>query len=116
MYVVMLLLLIHLARRHLKVAFDRRALIRGTSASVVTALALYLIATPTGFTLPLIPLYLAVGLVVYVLTLSALRTLTLIDIQLLAKILPGGTDLYNRALKTVKNHPTLLTLAKKLLA
>jgi len=56
-----------------------------------------------------------VGLVVYVLALSALRTLTLTDLQLLVKILPGGTDLYNRALKTVKGHPTLIALTKKLL-
>jgi len=53
---------------------------------------------------------------VHVLALSALRTLTLPDIQLLAKILPGGTDLYQKTVKTIKHHPTLLTLTKKLLA
>jgi len=116
MYVVMLLLLIHLARRHLTIAFDRQALSRGTAASAITALALYLLAAPTGFALPLIPLYLAVGVVVYVLVLCALRALTLADLQLLAKIIPGGTNLYDRALKTVKSHPALTTLAKKLLA
>jgi len=57
-----------------------------------------------------------VGLVVYVLALSALRTLTLTDIQLLAKIIPSGVGLYSRALKTVKSHATLTALAKKLLA
>jgi len=56
-----------------------------------------------------------VGLIVYVIALSALRALTLTDIQLLAKILPGGTDLYNRTLKTVKNSSTLTTIARRLL-
>jgi len=56
-----------------------------------------------------------VGLIVYVLALSALRTLTLTDLQLLAKIIPGGVGLYSRALKTVRNHSTLLIIAKKLL-
>jgi len=116
MYVVMLLLLTHLARRHLTVTFDRRAFTRGTAASIITALTLYLIAAPTGFALPLIPLYLVVGLVVYVLVLCALRALTLTDIQLLAKILPYGTCLYQKTVKTIKHHPTLLTLTKKLLA
>jgi len=64
----------------------------------------------------LLPLYLAMGLIVYVLALSALRTLTLTDLQLLAKILPGGTNLYSRTAHTVKSHPTLTTLARKLLA
>jgi len=115
MYVAMLLLLTHLARRHLTVTFDRRALSRGTAASAITALALYLIAAPTSFALIFIPLYLVVGLIVYVIALSALRALTLTDIQLLAKILPGGTDLYNRTLKTVKNSSTLTTIARRLL-
>jgi len=57
-----------------------------------------------------------VGLTVYVLALSALRTLTLADLQLLAKILPRGANLYSRTAQTVKSHPTLTTLAKKLLA
>jgi len=45
-----------------------------------------------------------------------LRALTLTDIQLLAKILPGGTNLYSRAARTVKRHPPLTALMKKLLA
>jgi len=57
-----------------------------------------------------------VGLIVYVIALSALRALTLTDIQLLAKILPGGTNLYSRAARTVKRHPPLTALMKKLLA
>jgi|GEM_PF-5049533 len=55
-------------------------------------------------------------MVVYGLVLYALRALTLTDIQLLAKILPGGTGLYSRVLRSVKRHPTLTTLAEKLLA
>ena len=82
---------------------------------MVTALALYLLASPTHFARPLLPLYLAAGLIVYVLALSTLRTLTLTDLQLLAKILPGGTGLYSRTARTVKSHPTLITLARKLL-
>ena len=113
MYVAMLLLLTHLARRHLTVTFDRRALSRGTAASAITALALYRLTAPTGFTLPLLPLYLAAGLIVYVLALSTLRTLT--DLPLLAKIIPYGSRLYDRLLRTMRRHSALLSLAKKLL-
>lgn len=49
----------------------------------------------TAKLMTLLPADRAADLVVYVLTLSALRTLTLLDIPLLTKIIPRGRKLYN---------------------
>jgi len=82
----MLGLLVVLSHKLIDVSLDREALLKSGAASTIMALTVSSAAWTTSYKLTLLPLYLALGALTYLLLLTLTRTLTPIDVELLKNL------------------------------
>ena len=115
MYGLLLALSFYFGAKFLPLSLDREAIAGSVVASAIMAITVYGTAYYTGFSLVLLPIYIVVGLLIYGLILSAMRILTLQDVQFISQIAPGGERAYDRLYQVVKNTEFLSKTAKKIL-
>ncbi|MFH1328019.1 MAG: oligosaccharide flippase family protein [Candidatus Bathyarchaeota archaeon] len=115
MYGGMLLLFIRIGSKVIPITFDKRAIVGCSLSATIMAVLIYAFAFLTHFSVILFPAYLIMGVVIYSLTLAMTRTLTVIDIEFLASIIPQGDEVYHKIRTTIKRSPILLRTIDKLL-
>ena len=103
----MLGLLAALSHKLIDISLDREALLKSGAASTTMALIVSSTAWTTSYKLTLLPLYLALGALTYLLLLTLSRALTPIDAELLKKTLPKGQQIFKHLEKLAKNSPLL---------
>jgi len=106
-YTAMLGLLTALSHKLIDLSLDREALLKSGAASITMALIVSSAAWTTSYKLTLLPLYLALGALTYLLLLTLSRALTPIDAELLKKTLPKGQQIFKHLEKLAENSPLL---------
>ena len=102
MYACMLSLLTVLASKTVQILFDKDALKKSLTASTIMFFALFSFSSYTGYNLILLPIYIILGGTVYLIMLGLLKTLTIADLKLLAKLLPITIKTVNKLNKTLR--------------
>ena len=113
MSLILLLLSIWLGSKVIPIAFDSKAIKGSLIASAVMAIGTYTIASSTGFSLLLLPLYLTLAFVIYSLSLSSMHILTLDDLELMIKMVLGGERIRERARKRLIRSKLLLKVLRR---
>ena len=116
MYIVMLIAFLYLGKRHIPILLDKKAFLNSLAASTVMALATYILASLTGFTIWFLPIYLLVALTTYTLCLSALKGITVSDVNLIMNMIPKGPTVYVNIKRRIKKSRKLYSIATRLIS
>ena len=114
MYGFLFILSVYVGSKVIPISLDNRAILGSLASSTVMAVITYIIAFHTGFRLILLPFYITIGLLTYGLTLSAMRILTLKDIQFLSQTMPGGKYIYTKLCQIMNNTSILSKIIHKI--
>ena len=93
-YIVMFGLLVLFGSKFITISVDHEAVLKSGFASAIMGLIVYCIAWFTNYKLIMLPLYLVVGALIYLLVLTLLKTLTPADAQFFKKIIPKGEKIF----------------------
>lgn len=115
MYLALILLLLHLGKRHLPISFDRKILLGSLASSTLTVAIVFLIALISDFRILLLPVYLLVALTVYIMGLSASRVLFYENILFFLKVIPSGMLVHSIVKKMVKRSILISNLIVRIL-
>jgi len=115
MYGLLLILSIYFGGRVLPLSLDRKAIVGSVASSTIMAITVYTLAYYTGFRLLLSPLYIAVGVLIFGLALSALHILTLEDARFISHMMPAGKYVYGKLHRIVKSSKSLSRITQRLL-
>jgi len=109
-YAAMFGLLALFASRFMAVSVDGGALLKSGFASVIMAVPLAYFAWLTGYRLIMLPLYLALGALTYILLLTLLKTLAPADASFFRKLLPKGEQIFGLLEKAAKRNRLLFRI------
>ncbi len=115
MYVIFLALSVYFGSKVLPLSFDGRVIIGSVFSSIIMAILTYTVASYYNFNLILTPIYIAIGILIYILALSSMRILTVEDVKFMSRVIPGGKYVYGRLSRVVNGNKSLLRIANKLL-
>ena len=105
MYLILLIQLYWFTKRNFhKLILDKEMLVKIISSFTVAILAISIIVIITGSSTILLGLYVLIFLLVYLLVLLLFKALTVDDLELLMKIIPGGQKISSRLRRRVVNY------------
>ncbi len=114
-YLAMLGFLYYLGSKKMSMKFDKTMIMGSLLSSTLMAFIVYFVAQYTEFRIFLLPLYLILGLIVYLLFLSGLRILSKNDIKFTFKLIPKGDMIFLKISKITNNSQLLSRIIKKIL-
>jgi O-antigen/teichoic acid export membrane protein len=102
-YIAMFGLLVFFGSKFMVISVDCEAVLKSGFASAIMSLIVYCLAFLTNYKLIMLPLYLIVGVIIYLLFLTLFKTLAPTDVQFFKKIIPKGEKIFRWLEKLPRN-------------